>query len=256
MPILTLENSNLKEINEVFRLKNLMVLIPIGSIEQHGHHLPYGTDSMIADLICGEIQKRYENKLNLIITPTIKYGCSPEHMDFPGTISLKPETIIMMLRDVCRSLVRHGVKKIVILNTHGGNTGILSGLLHQLRRDYNVNVFLINTWSILSKVMEDIRESEEGGVVHAGEAETSIMLYLRESLVGTRENVVIPWIDRNLKYLKVEKPVYVLYSWFTRDFSEYGFIGDPLKASREKGRKIFNAIVEEVCKVLDEIARF
>ncbi|RKX99981.1 creatininase family protein, partial [Candidatus Poribacteria bacterium] len=94
-----------------------IAILPIGSIEQHGRHLPLGTDWLIADRLARELGER----LNAYVLPALPYGNSQEHMGFPGTIPLRPQTLALVIEDIILSLRHHGIKKVVVLSTHGGN---------------------------------------------------------------------------------------------------------------------------------------
>ncbi len=256
MTSLCLERAYLPDVRRMIERGNVIAIVPIGSTEQHGPHLPFGTDAIIAESVSLEVADRLKDKLNLFVVPTIRFGCSAEHMDFPGTLSLRPGTMMSLIKDICASLSAHGIKKIVLLNAHGGNTSLLKGIVHQLRREIDALVVVVDTWSVLSDILAEVRGSPTGGAVHAGEAETSLMLALDESLVRWAEACLeLPWTDSEMKYFRIEKPRYVSFSWRTADVSRSGVIGDPTKASREKGRRILDFVINAICEILEELSR-
>jgi creatinine amidohydrolase len=129
----TLQDMTWREIAEALDDGFDTVIVMVGSIEQHGPHLPISTDSIIAD----ELGKRVAHKLgNALAAPTIRPGCSDHHMSMPGTISLRPEVLLEILRDYCRSLAKHGFKKIVLVSSHGGNFAPLETFAPGLVREF------------------------------------------------------------------------------------------------------------------------
>ena len=115
---LRLEALTWQEAKERIEQDTEIAVFPIGSMEQHGHHGPLGTDSMIADAVAKDVAKR----LNALSLPPLWYGISSHHMSFSGTITVRPEAICHIIEDILNSLIQHGIKKILILNGHGGNT--------------------------------------------------------------------------------------------------------------------------------------
>jgi len=147
-------------------------IVSFGSVEQHGHHLPLGVDWMIADAMA----RRLGEELGAYVLPAMPFGCSREHMAFPGTVSLRPSTLASVLDDVVESLYQHGFRKIVLLSTHGGNW-VLKPTMRELNYKHED----------LTIVWAGGPVPDEGDAVpretHAGEGETSAMLALRPDLV-------------------------------------------------------------------------
>jgi creatinine amidohydrolase len=222
---------NWKEVEEI-TAKKQVIIIPIGSTEQHGLHLPLETDAIIAR----EATEKVCAKYRILRTPTIHFSLSQEHRDFPGTIFLKKSTLRKLLADVCASLARHGFKKIVLFNTHGGNDAFLKKFRGELERDCGAKVFLVNSWDFI-----------EGGD-HAGEVETSLMLFLEPKLVK-KKNIVDErpaFFRKNFKKIEDRK-----VSW--KKYTESGVAGKPSTASAKKGKKFFAQIVEGLEEKLKEI---
>ncbi len=193
------------------------VIIPLGSIEQHGPHLPLDTDSLLVERIAREVAV----KVGGLLAPTICLGVSEEHMDFKGTLTLKPDSFRGMVSDVCTSLSRHGFVDQHIINSHGGNSRYLRDLIPDLRGlGFNVSLHGV---------------SDRLGIFdHAGGVETSLMLFLFPDKVRVDK-------IRNFKYRIPD-----CGCWRMRDYSDMGVIGDALSASREKGRIYFNKIVKGI----------
>lgn len=206
---------------------NKEVIIPIGSIEQHGPHLPLDTDSLLVQKIAEEVGKRTD----CIVAPPILFGVSEEHMDFSGTITLSPQTFSLMVYDVCKSLHSHGFSRLHIINYHGGNKNYLRELLPKLRHE-KINACL---HSVLGRL---------GKFDHAGEGETSMMMHLSPERVH-RDKITA------FRYR-----IPVGSGWRTIDYSDSGVIGEASDANQHKGRKYFELIVESLIKeIRDEKGR-
>ncbi len=160
--------------------ESAIVIIPVGSVEQHGLHLPLGTDLFIAL----EISRRVAEKTGSVVAPALWAGFSKEHMGFKGTISLERETLIRVMHDVAKSLSYHGFKKIVVLNAHGGNDAPLRSAVLDINLDSDVKVLYIGPDELFSFLPPELRsELEEKMDLHAGVFETSIINLIRPDLV-------------------------------------------------------------------------
>ncbi|ODS42531.1 MAG: hypothetical protein MSIBF_04235 [Candidatus Altiarchaeales archaeon IMC4] len=194
-------------------------IIPVGSLEQHGPHLPFETDTIIA----ADVARAVGEKINALVAPAIPVGISDEHMDFQGTLSISAKTLTSLLSDISGSLKRHGFTKQYIINAHGGNTPVLE----KFGEKNKVPVF--GTLGYIGKFD------------HAGEVETSLMLYLKPDAVRTD------------KIRDFEFTVPKGRSWKTKDHTESGVIGCANKATKEKGRQYFETIVESILKQINKI---
>ncbi|RLI88336.1 MAG: hypothetical protein DRO76_00490 [Candidatus Altiarchaeales archaeon] len=195
------------------------VIIPIGSIEQHGPHLPLITDSLLVE----RISKKVAEITDSILIPTIYFGISEEHMNFKGTLTLTPDSFKGVVLDICTSLRRHGFKKQHIINYHGGNKKYLIGLIPEIKKQ-GIEVSLHR---VLGRI---------GKFDHAGEVETSLMLYL---------------YPENVRRDKIKKFKYRIprgENWRTIDYSRSGVIGDAINASADKGERYFKKIVNEIAE--------
>ncbi|MFB0561039.1 MAG: creatininase family protein [Candidatus Lokiarchaeia archaeon] len=214
------------------------VILPIGSIEQHGPHLPVGTDSLIAQ----RLSEALAAELKTDLFPVLKYGVSFEHADFPGTISIRPETLLKTVKEICQNLHKR-YQRVIIINTHGGNTATLRNL-------NNKKTILIDLFDFLKEILTDIRDTEIGGVCHAGEIETSLILYLEPSLV--RREKITDEIVKYVPQLDPQSEKQLTDEWKTTNYSTSGVIGDPTKATPEKGEKIFNTLIQRITKTLKQ----
>jgi creatinine amidohydrolase len=199
------------------------VIIPLGSVEQHGPHLPLDTDSLLVERIALKVGE----KTGCLVIPTICFGVSEEHMDFRGTLTLSPDSFKAVVYDICKSLKRHGFREQHVVNYHGGNKKYLLELIPEIK-EMGVNVSLHRVLGRLGKFD------------HAGEVETSLMLYLFPEKVRRDK------IDRfQYKIPEGDK-------WRTRDYSKTGVIGEAVDASEEKGRQYFNKIVDELVEEIKD----
>jgi creatinine amidohydrolase len=224
------------------------VLIPIGSIEQHGHHLPLSADTIIAF----EVAKRVADKLNIALAPPINFGFSVEHMEFSGTLSLDPLTLISLLKDLCSSFAKHGFKKIFIINGHGGNKAIIESAIQLIKDELNVSLYSFTLLSIAMKFFNKIRESKEGELGHADELETSLMLAICPDKVMMDKCIdEPPKLKAHLTFEPSKKEV--AFAWKTKEISDSGVIGTPSKASAEKGRLMLDYLVDRIVTIVKDL---
>jgi creatinine amidohydrolase len=186
MAALYLDRMTWPEISEQIRSGRRTVVVPFGSTEQHGRHLPLGTDSVIGD----EVGRGLAERLNAFLAPTLRFGCSEHHLAFAGTISLTELTFGNVVRDVVRSLCKHGFQRIILLPTHGGNFPPLKQAFAELKPPEGVRILAFTDLQGLLEAA--FRSSGKFGVdpvrsgAHAGEWETSVMLCLRSKEVNMK----------------------------------------------------------------------
>ncbi|MEM3357227.1 MAG: creatininase family protein, partial [Candidatus Bathyarchaeia archaeon] len=228
---------------EKFLTEHDVAVIPVGSCEQHGPHLPIDTDAYDAFLLSLKAAEKAECAL---VAPPIYYGVSVHHMDFPGTVTLSPHTLEQLAYEVAHSLVRHGFKKILFENGHGGNTPALESAAQRIKTDINAFV-AIDTVSLIPDFIE--KPIETSYDAHAGEFETSTTLANRENSV-VKERIRKPKITLPAsKYTKIglkEGGPKVSWSFRTKEISDIGVIGDPTKASKEKGEVAWKLAIERL----------
>ncbi len=234
-------------------LEGYLVIIPVGSIEQHGPHLPVDTDAHCAY----EIAKRAAERMDrVLVAPVVAPGFSPEHKGFPGTIYLRLETMVNLLTDICHAIVSHGFRKIVLFNGHGGNSDLLRAVAREFLRTHGIAVACADHWAFAAKRIASIRKSGSGGMDHADEMETALQLFLRPKLVraGARANYGDPLPRGETSFSSCDNfapgTVYV-----PRDYAltePEGHVGDPTVATAETGRLILEAELEELVAFLKE----
>lgn len=242
------ENLTRDEIGNIDKSKTV-VLLPTAATEQHGAHLPVGTDSIIlSSLIDFFIQSQTFDEGNLIFAPQLCIGKSNEHMGFPGTLTFGTQTYYALLHDIAEAIAKSGFQKLVLLNSHGGNTDMLNMISRDLRIDLGLDVFVFDWWftPFWNKGLEGLKQSGKYGVFHACELETSLMLYARPETVHMELAVDEDPVEslRDNDYVTILGPYTA--GWKTRDVTKSGVIGAPTYATAEKGEKLFDYAVKEL----------
>lgn len=219
---------------EYFR-GNEVVILPVGSTEQHGPANPLGTDFLIAEAIAEETAKR----TSVLCLPVIPFGVSSHHKQFWGTIFVSPRVFKEYVREVCLSLCYYGVRKIVIVNGHGGNLGVLSELARELREE-RVFVSVFQWWPAVAKLLPDLFKPEERR--HAGAEETSVNLFLHAHLVKMSRAVDTDLRNHELQVEGLTLPL------STVEETDSGVFGKSTTALADKGREVFEAVVSELAR--------
>lgn len=237
------------EASEAFSRSGIF-FIPVGSTEQHGLHLPLGTDYFQAI----EVARRLAEMCEGIVLPGIPFGYSENHMRFKGTISISGELLKDITQEVCQSVFRHGGSKVVLLNSHGGNVPALSMAAQELNGKFMkckvINLFWLQMVDQNEEILRCI-EQEIG--THADEVETSTMLVFREQLVRMKDaKKEIPAVFLKNKDRTVLRTLLGQGALRIQELTEIGVLGDPTRATKEKGEIIINLVTK---KGLDFIKR-
>ena len=227
-------------------LPEAVVVVPTGATEQHGPHLPTGTDAWLATTVVERAVADHDYPRPMIIAPTVSIGASDHHFAFGGTLSLAPETFVAILLDIARSVATCGGRRLVFVNGHGGNQGPCATAAAAASTRYEVMVGYTDYWSLLP--LDGLTEAQRAAVPgHAGEFETSLMLAVRPDLVAPSQprEPVTP----------LDNPpgvqVYGAEYWSVID----GHSDDPSVASVDTGKAWLDAIVEALRDRLTELAR-
>jgi creatinine amidohydrolase len=243
------------EINTAVDQQKVIVL-PIGSVEQHGYHLPIDVDVRIASSIALEAGKRSPE--DFLVMPPVTFGYCHHVMDFPGTISIEPSTFVKVLMDIARSVAHHGFRRIIMINGHGSNAHLVDQAGRQTNLQTDAMCCTLSWWQLIAKYWNDeVRESGPGGSAHACELETSVYLHLdaaavrRDRISGALPEFVtaVPggdkwqWVDLTLG----AGPASII-DW-TSSYSESGSFGAPELATEEKGRLVFDRAVDELIEL-------
>lgn len=234
--------------------RNLVVVVPFGATEQHSYHLPLGTDAFIIEGIARELDKQIGQKI--CILPTTFLGCSRHHMDFAGSLTAHVDTFIKVGEQLVDSMAQHGFTKFMLLNGHGGNIDKLSIICENLtyRPNQHLTVIGVTYWHLIREEIRDIRETASGGMGHACELETSLMLLLNANLVH-KERMEAGALNRGTRFLSGDMfdPGSIVMTRPFHELSQHGGLGDPAKASVEKGQLILNATLKKLIQVVADM---
>jgi creatinine amidohydrolase len=216
-----------------------VVLLPVGAIEQHGPHLPVDVDNRIVTWLCDEAARQ---RPDLIVSaPPIHYGFNVHNMGFPGTVNVEVASFLAYVGDVCRSFVRQGHTRVLLVNGHGSNAMLCALVAREIvNTSEDALAAAVNHWSLAADLATEIRESGRGGMAHACEYETSWYLFLDPGAVlmdravpdmlASRSRFV--WVD----LMAGNGPVALIDDW-SRVSNGSGVEGDPTTASAEKGKQ-------------------
>ena len=225
-----------------------VALIPVGSTEQHGPNLAMQADTAQAESFAAHLAARFYPRA--LLAPSLHVGLSDHHMNFPGSLSLRPETFYAFIHDVIESLSRHGLKKFLLINGHGGNAATLGMSLVRLKRELDVEVAHLDFYSLAPEVAKDYVVSDVWG--HACEIEVSMSMYLAPHIVKTE----------HLAKGEVKGYPYVLnpggggrkinYPYSFDAVTANGCLGDATQAAPEKGEAMISACLDRAAEFLDD----
>ena len=245
-----------KEIEEMADKENTVIIQPIGAIEQHGLHLPIIVDSAISMGVLGKALTKLDSSIPAYALPCLYYGKSNEHYGFPGTITLTAETLLSVIWDMADSLYHSGFRKLVLMNSHGGQPQIMEIAARDIHQKYgDFAVFPLFTWRVPNIAAEFLTERELEYGIHAGDAETSIMLSLLPEQIQMDKAVKeypsgLP--ENSLLTMEGKLP----FAWLTKELTKSGVMGDATVASNEKGDRILESLGDGWVKVIEDIYRF
>jgi creatinine amidohydrolase len=236
-------NNLLRMIGHKLRSGNYdKVVLCVGSTEYHGDHLPFGTDTLVAEHLADAVVERVEGMLRL---PALPFGMSRHYASFPISITLSTETLMRVLRDVFDSLLAHGMNRLLIINGHDGNIAAIDSAAREFRVDHpEMKIAVLEAWWVTAgKLVPEGTFEVWDGLGHAGEGETSMMLAVAPELVDMdRARGVVP-----------DLPAHVELKWTFNELTPYGATGDPTKATEMKGRLMRDALVEQLVSFVKEM---
>lgn len=249
---LRLEALTSAEVKERINQGSETAVFPVGSIEQHGYHCPLGTDSLIA----GAVARGVAERLKALCLPPLWYGVSPHHMDFAGSLTVRPEVMSQMIEDVLGSLIHHGIKKLLILNAHGGNTAAIGTACVRVRQRHP-EVFMAQSsvWLALQDVYNELpAEVRQANwrtmIAHGGLFETSVIMALDEALVKL-DRAVPNSVDR---FVQATDPA-LSVTTKVNELAECGSAGDPTDSSAEMGRVFLERTIDLIVAKFDAALR-
>jgi creatinine amidohydrolase len=234
---------------------NVVMLQPIGAIEQHGPHLPLIVDAAIATAVLGKALGQLGSQIPAYALPPLYYGKSNEHWHFPGTLTLSASTLIALLTEVAESLYRAGFRKFVLVNAHGGQPQVLEIVARDLHQKYpDFQVFPLFIWNVPNEATSLLTPKEAELGIHAGDAETSLLLSILPDTV--KMDAAVQEYPRDLPSSLLSMEGKLPFAWVTKDLSDSGVLGDPTTATKEKGDRLLASLVEGWTQVIGDIYRF
>ncbi|WP_145152859.1 creatininase family protein [Paenibacillus xylanexedens] len=241
------QSRKLREISwtvfEEYKKQTELVIIPVGAIEVYGPHLPLGSDGLLADRLAELVAER----VGAVIGPTVEAGDSNVLNDFPGTITIRPESLKAYLGDIVHSVITWGFKRILFINGHAGNVPVINQIVHQLREQHgDVQAAQIDCWRFIKAQDHGISESGKWANGHAAEIGTSVLLHLHPELVNQDK------IADEVPSYEDSFPEIVKYGRLS-SISKSGVVGSPSLATVEKGEALVQQSVDRIVQFLHEV---
>ncbi len=235
--------------------KNIPVLLNIAATEQHGGHLPVATDRLIGEFFLARLDQQMSGQV--LILPAVGVGCSDHHMGFAGTLSLSHTTFIAVVKDIIQSVIHHGFRKIILLNSHGGNQGVMQVIIEQLGfANPNVSIVGATWWNLAKEELLGITETGPGGTGHACEFETSLIKVIAPELI--RESMIAPGANVgtfNLANGDMLTGPKVSYYRTMKEMTPNGVFGNPVQSSKEKGERIAACVVAALQQLVRDVGK-
>ena len=242
-------------------LNRCIAVLPVAAIEQHGPHLPLNVDATLVDGVIANALPHLPAGLPVLFLPTQSVGFSPEHTRFAGTLSLKAETILRLWTEVAESVAATGVKKLVLLNSHGGQVGLLDVVARDMRTRLDMLVYSVNSFNLPllddqgGSVADQFSAHEHRFGIHAGELETSMMLALKPEQVdmARAQNFHSTSQDRAEQFSILGNGRSAKLGWQMQDYNPHGAVGNAAAATAQKGHALLGAMGRSLAQLLAEI---
>lgn len=243
------------EVREIAEQEGSVLVVPIGSLEQHGNHLPTGTDTILVEAVGTRAAEQVASDVPVLLTPTLWQGYSPHHLPFGGTVTAEFDTLRSNIEELAASALENGFDSLLLLNGHGGNRPLLSAATDSVGGNHpDAEILGATYFELAGDAIEEIRESGTGGMAHGGELETSMLLHLHPELVDEAQMAATPWVseyDQAPSDLLGSGPLNVTLD--VAEWSETGAMGDVSRVSAEKGERFFDAFVDGLAALLYDI---
>jgi creatinine amidohydrolase len=244
---------NWRQVDALPRESTLLIL-PTAAIEQHGHHLPLATDTLINNLLLGHALRKLPVELSVYALPPVHYGKSNEHIGFPGTLSLSSSTFMSVLRDLGSSLSKAGFQKLVLYNTHGGNASLIDVMARDLRAEFGLRTFALYGSGGIE--FEGLSAQERAYGFHAGEVETSLLLAAVPELVDRSAYTANHIANIGNPDLLRPENAPATFAWLTRDIAPSGVMGDPRPSSAENGARWLEEAATRLAEALQAMISY
>jgi len=244
---------NWKQVDALPRESTLLVL-PTAAIEQHGPHLPLATDTLINNLLLGHALAKLPAELPVYALPPVHYGKSNEHIGYPGTLAVSAATFMAVLRDLGASLSSAGFQKLVLYNTHGGNTSLIDVMARDLRAEFGLRTFALHGSGGIA--FEGLSPQERAYGFHAGEVETALLLASVPELVDRSAYTFNYIADIAHPELLLPENAPATFAWLTRDIAPSGVLGDPRPATPENGARWLDQVATRLAAALAAMSSY
>jgi creatinine amidohydrolase len=234
-----------------------IAVLPLAATEQHGPHLPVGTDVMIAEAYLARVRELLPETIPATFLPLQPVGISTEHIDYPGTLTLPTETALQSWTALGKSVARAGIRKLVMVTSHGGNSAAMTLVAQDLRARHWL-LAVTTAWSRFGAPDGLFPEEELRHGIHGGAVETSIMLarhpeaVRKEKIADFRPSSIA--MEKDYRWLSAHRPA--PFAWQTQDLHPGGAVGDATQASAEKGRRLLDHGAAAFCELLADIDKF
>lgn len=234
-----------------------IAVLPLAATEQHGPHLPLGTDVMIAQAYLARVRELVPDTIPATFLPIQPIGISTEHIDFPGTLTLPSDVALKTWFALGEGIARAGLKKLIMVTSHGGNSAAMSLVAQDLRAVHGLLV-VTTSWSRLSAAEEIFSPQEVSHGIHGGASETSIMLaryseHVRREAIADFRSVGVA-MAKDYRALSTQRPA--PFAWQAQDLHPSGAAGDATKASAEKGERLIDNGARAFCELLANVDKF
>ena len=240
-----------------------VAVLPVAATEQHGPHLPLKVDSALVDGVIAAAIPHLEAEVPALFLPTQAVGLSPEHAAFPGTLTLRADTVIRLWTEIAESVAATGVRKLVLFNAHGGQTGVMDMVARDLRARLGMLVYSVNWYGLplVGAQGEDVNAlfsaHEHRFGIHAGDIETSMMLALEPQRVDMAhaQNFASTSEHRAQQYSILGNGSSAKLGWQMQDYNPAGAVGNAAAATADKGRAVLGAAGRALATLLAEVHR-